>query len=408
MRLYSSLLATVSAGVLVAAAGTASAGSFALKERSARAQGLSFAGATSGSGGLSSMGFNPAALGLVRFEVGAIDAAHGVSFISPISDGTISTGGTVDADRPGAVAMGYIGYRLEEDILIGLSLTTPFGLATQYPAGWVGAGDGITSKLLTLQISPTFAYQPSENLTFAVAINLLYADARLTSSQLVLDGDDKDIGFAAGVMWEPLDGTTLGLAYQHGYNLQLQGTAQGPGTGNAVVPVSAAAELPATVSLGITQDITDSFRLMGEFQWQNWSRFNKIDVTIAGAINQSDPQNYDDAFFVALGGEYDFTPALTVRAGAAWDQTPTNSDVVPGTPPALGITNRTVRVPDEDRIWLSIGASYDVSEHMTIDAGYSYLFAIDDPVVGLRSAPGTSVTYDGGAHIFSLGGSIQF
>jgi hypothetical protein len=57
-----------------------------------------------------------------------------------------------------------------------------------------------------------------------------------------------------------------------------------------------------------------------------------------------------------------------------------------------------------------------VDEHMTVHAGYSYLFAIDDPVVGLRGAPGgaptaltgTQVVYDGGAHIFSIGGSLKF
>ena len=136
MNKYSWLLATVSAAVLAASTGAASAGSFALKERSARAQGLSFAGVTAGSGGLSSMGFNPAALGLTGGSVGDIDLMGGISVIFPISDGTVVSGGatgqTVDADRSGVVSNGYVGYRLEEDIIIGLAIYTPFGLATQY------------------------------------------------------------------------------------------------------------------------------------------------------------------------------------------------------------------------------------------------------------------------------------
>lgn len=407
------LLAAVSAGTIIAAAGIAEAGSFALKERSARAQGLSFAGATAGSGGLSSMGFNPAAIGLVAPGFNNGELAGGISLILPKADGEVRNGGVatgenVEAGRFGGVSNGYAGYRLEDDILIGLSLYTPFGLATQYEQGWTGQGDGLTSKLATIQISPTVAWEPTPGLTLALSGHILYADARLTSSQINLDGQQTTFGFGAGVLWQPSEGTKLGFAYQHGYDLTLTGTAQGPGTGNVAVPVSAAAQLPSTVSLGVVQEITDGFRLMGEAQWQNWSVFDKIDVTINNAVQQTDPQNYDDAFFVAFGGEYDVTGDLTVRLGAAWDQTPTNAGILAGTPAALGITNRTVRVPDEDRVWLSIGATYDMNDHMSMDIGYSYLFALEDSVVGLRTAPGNQVVYDGGAHIFSVGGSIKF
>ena len=56
----------------------------------------------------------------------------------------------------------------------------------------------------------------------------------------------------------------------------------------------------------------------------------------------------------------------------------------------------------------SIGGSYAMNDHMTVDIGYSYLFALEDSVVGLRTAPGTQVVYEGGAHILSVGGSIKF
>jgi long-chain fatty acid transport protein len=242
---------------------------------------------------------------------------------------------------------------------------------------------------------------------------VLYADARLTRGTnlaagvagLNLDGDDTAVSFGAGALWEVMPGTTVGIAYQHGYDLELAGEAE-----TAAVPgvfdVTAKAELPATVSLGVTQEITDRIRVMGEVQWQNWSVVDQFDISIPAlgvAGNVADPQDYEDAFFVALGGEYDATDALALRAGAAWDQTPTQDPDV-----AAGFFGRTVRVPDEDRIWLSVGGSYDIGEAMTIDAGYSYLFAIDDPVVALRTVPGGTVTYDGGAHIVSLGGSFRF
>ena len=47
---------------------------------------------------------------------------------------------------------------------------------------------------------------------------------------------------------------------------------------------------------------------------------------------------------------------------------------------------------------------------MTMSAGYSYLFTLNDPVVTLRNGPaaGSTVTFDGGAHILSIGGSLKF
>ncbi len=276
-----------------------------------------------------------------------------------------------------------------------------------------GRADGITSHLQTISISPTVAWQPIPELTVGAAVNVLYADARLTRGTnlaagvpgLNLDGDDTTVGFGVGALWRPTSGTTIGLAFQSGYDLNLTGNAE-----SAAVPgifdVAADAELPATVSLGVKQAITDDIRVMGEVQWQNWSVFDAIDIDIPAfgpAGNVPDPQDYDDAFFVAVGGEYDVTDTLTLRAGAAWDQTPTEDPDV-----AAGFYGRTVRVPDEDRIWLSIGASYDIGESITIDAGYSYLFAVDDPVVALRTVPGGTVVYDGGANIFSLGGSFRF
>lgn len=414
-----SLLAAVSA-VAVLAAQSAEAGGFALKERSARAQGLSFAGATAGSGGIASMGFNPAAIGLV--ENGEISG--GLSFVQPIADGEVrvngvGTGESLDADRFAGLANGYAAYRLEPDILIGASLFTPFGLVTEYPESSTVAADAITSSLLTFQFSPVVAYEPFPELTLALAANILYADARLTSTNVILEGNQTTFGFAAGALWRPTRSTTIGFGYDQGYNLTLSGEAIfAPGVvapaaaGAITLPAQATTELPSTVSVGIVQGITDNLRVMGEFQWQDWDSFDRIDTAIsgpAGVILTTDEQNYDDAFYLAGGVEYDVTNSLTLRSGAAWDQTPTNGGFLEGQVNTVNASNRTARVPDEDRIWLSIGASYDVDDHMTIDAGYSYLFTLNDSVVGLRNAaPGTEVVFDGGAHIFSIGGSLKF
>lgn len=76
--------------------------------------------------------------------------------------------------------------------------------------------------------------------------------------------------------------------------------------------------------------------------------------------------------FFAVSAEYAVDTALTARGGIAHDETPTTD------------ADRTVRVPDGDRIWLSAGLSYDIAETTTVDLAYNYLHVVSDPVVTLR------------------------
>lgn len=404
MKKGGAITAALMSIAVIATTNTSYAGSFALKERSAKAQGTSFAGASAGSGGLQSMGFNPAAITMV--DEGTM-LSGGLSLIQPIADGTVTlTGQDVDPSIFAVVTNGYVSHRLDPDLWIGLSLFTPFGLATKYRSDFVGQADGLTSQLQTVQISPTIGIEPWDGVSFAISGNILYANARLTSAAINLDGDQIAAGFTVGAMFEPIEGTTFGFAYDHGYDLTLEGQGifrVGPLAG-AVLPAQASASLPGTFSGGFVQDIGDNFRVMGEAQYQLWSAFDAIEISVTnplgGAVLLNDAQNYENAFFAALGVEYDVLDELTVRTGVAYDETPTID----------GITGRTVRVPDEDRIWLSIGATYEMNDHMDFDIGYSYLFTLEDPVVTLRNGPaaGSTVVYNGGAHILSIGGSMKF
>jgi long-chain fatty acid transport protein len=60
---------------------------------------------------------------------------------------------------------------------------------------------------------------------------------------------------------------------------------------------------------------------------------------------------------------------LTLRGGVAFDETP-----IPNA------SLRTPRIADEDRIWVAVGATYAVSDHLSFDLGYTHLF-VDDPEI---------------------------
>ena len=68
----------------------------------------------------------------------------------------------------------------------------------------------------------------------------------------------------------------------------------------------------------------------------------------------------------SAGATYKHNSRLTFRAGAAFDETPISSAI-----------DRTPDLPDEDRIWLSVGMTYAPTDHWRFDAGYVHLL-IDD------------------------------
>jgi long-chain fatty acid transport protein len=391
----------VSAAALMLFAGVAAtdalAGAFQLNERSARALGASLAGSASSASDVAFAAFNPAALGTVeRFE-----AAGNAALVMPIADGTIQdgpfAGTTLDGDVSGIVPSMALGYRVTDKLVIGFTSYSPFGLRTEYGRNSPVQADARKSELVSLSLSPSLSYDLMDNLTFGAALDILYADAKLTSAPVDLEGHDWEVAFSLGLLFRPAPTTQIGAAYHHGYDLDFDTRSFGG------FPGLVEASLPNWAQLGITQEVGDGFRLMAEGRWINWSRFDSIEITTPALEGTafgrvSDVQNYDDAWFFAVGAEYDLNDRLTLRGGVAYDETPTSD------------AWRTVRVPDEDRLWLSGGASYAVSDRIFLDVSYSYLHALSDPEVTLRNGPlaGTRLEYDGGAHIVSIGGSFRF
>lgn len=71
-----------------------------------------------------------------------------------------------------------------------------------------------------------------------------------------------------------------------------------------------------------------------------------------------------------MGGDYKVTDQWTMRAGVAYDQTPTHN------------ATRDPRIPDGDRYFASLGAGYRFQSmpELSIDAAYSRQFVKEVPL----------------------------
>jgi long-chain fatty acid transport protein len=71
---------------------------------------------------------------------------------------------------------------------------------------------------------------------------------------------------------------------------------------------------------------------------------------------------------VALGGAYKYSDQWKVKFGTAYDESPVSDQF------------RLPRLPDNNRIWLSIGGQYKPNKDSALDFGYSYIFVDDAPI----------------------------
>ena len=382
-RLSRSLtLAAVSLAAIVAAQGSAQAGAFAIREQSASAQGYSFAGVASGSGNLSSMFWNPAVITMApgwQTELSLSLIIPRVE-INPLpSVPTFVFGGSRDIGQDAIVPASYNSYQINDMLWVGLSSTSPYGLVTDPRDNWAGQAYSRSSKIFSLNVNPVVGIKINDWISVAAGPSLQYFDIRLKRAAAItpgapsvtLDGDDIGFGFTAGVTLTPFAGTTIGIGYRSQIDHELEGTVTSPA---GRIPISSDLTTPDQLTIGISQVITPALTVHAGFEWTNWSVLETpLVVGPGGTIVTDLPLNYDDGFFYSLGFDYKLTDQLTLRAGLAYEESPIDTEV------------RSTRLPDNDRIWASVGASYQWNNKLSFDIAYTHIFAKETDI---RILPG--------------------
>jgi len=364
------------------------AGGFAIREQSASSQGASFAGNAANTD-LSAMFWNPA--GAANVSGPGITTENHIAVIIPSATITVETiggapvplaAGRTDIADWAVVPASYAAMQVGQGLFLGLSTNGGFGLTTKPEnLNYAGAPLGRTSKLFTTNMSPTVAYQVAPWVTLGVGLQVQYADGKFSFGQgaqtSAFEGDDFAFGATAGIMLTPHKGTRIGLGWRSALTHELDGsfvTYVGP---NVVQNIRGTAKvnLPDIVTLSINQAVAPNMRILGTVEWSRWSRFEELRVVSdAGGTIAAIPTNWSDGWFFSLGGEYDYSQQLTLRAGAGYEISPVDDP-----------SKRLTGIPDSDRIWLSIGGTYRLTETSSIDVAYTHI--ILDDARFLRESP---------------------
>jgi len=388
-------------------AGTAIAGGFAIREQSTSGLGAAFAGNAAGYD-LSTIYWNPA--GVAIAGPGITTESHAALIIpnadiDPADNQVLTTvfplgalpAGSNEIDKLAFVPSSYAAWRINDKLTIGYGFNAPFGLATEADDSvWSGQYDFREAELKTYNFNPVVGYQISSTLAIGLGLQIQYTDLNLkqaiipgatpsvTHPTADVDVDDWGVGFTAGLLWRPVQGTSIGVGYRSRVNNTLEGTLDVSGLPAASQNVRADFDLPEIVTVSLRQDIAPNMRLLGTFEWTNWSilgTVNLINRDTGAPVMTANPAtlaqgpltveaNWDDGYFLSGGLEYDYNEQLTLRGGVAYEWSPIQEP-----------TQRLVAVPDSDRIWLSVGATYKYSEATSFDFAYTHIFMDDETLL---------------------------
>ena len=390
---------TLPALLLVAFSGAASAAAFQLWEQNASGLGTAYAGSAAVADNASTIFFNPAGMS----ELSGYQVSVGVTGVGPSyefrdagsSGATVGSGNGGDAGGWHAVPNLYLSGRLTEKLSLGLGISSPFGLATEYDSGWIGQAQAVKSEIRTINYNPSVAYRINDKVSLGVGVNYQQIDAELTNSVSNsvsrLKGDDSAWGWNAGALFTLSPAMRVGLSYRSSIKYTLEGTLNGS------TPVKADVELPDTAILSVWQQVSDRWEAMGDLSYTRWSSLKALNLVFSnGSSVQAERFNYSNSWRAAWGAAYKASEQAKIKFGIAYDRTPVND------------TDRSARVPDNSRLWLSLGGQWNAGRYGKVDLGYSYLYVRDPNINMTKNATTLRGSYDAGAHIVGLQYSVGF
>ena len=248
---------------------------------------------------------------------------------------------------------------------------------------------------MTGNLNLSTAYRLNEHFSVGVGFDAVYAKAKIeryagesgaalgvpADTQIArLKGDEWGYGWNAGILYEVDENNRFGFTYRSEVKIDFDGdyksnlptalnavnnpmqTGIPYGTGGMTVPGALTLNLPEIWELSGWHKVAPQWAVHYSMAYTSWSQFQELKAT--GSNGQTlfyKDESYRDAYRLALGTTYFYDQNWTFRTGIAFDDSPVPAD------------KRSISIPDQDRLWLSAGASYAFNDDASVDLGISYM-----------------------------------
>lgn len=405
-----SILATA----MLLAAGGANAAAFQLAEVSTSGLGRAYAGEAAIADNASVVATNPALMSLFKtaqFSTGGVYVDSRINMNGDV-ESSIATikmksakYGSASARNvvPGAFVPNlYFVAPVNDKFALGAGMNVNFGLKSEYDDSYDAGIFGGKTDLSAINLNLSGAYRVTEGLSLGLGVNAVHAKAQVernagiiastvTDNQVQgalstlgeplrdlnkhLPSKDKSVvslqdraawgfGWNAGVMYQFNEANRIGLAYHSKVDIDFTdrtATSLEAGAIKAGKKGDLTLTLPDYLELSGFHQLTDKLAVHYSYKYTHWSRLTKLNASFEDGKKAFDKElQYSNNSRVALGASYNLDEKLTLRAGIAYDQ-------------AASRHQRSAAIPDTDRTWYSLGATYKFTPNLSVDLGYAYL-----------------------------------
>ena len=415
---------SVLATAMLFAAGGASAAAFQLSEVSTSGLGRAYAGEAAIADNASVVATNPALMSLFKtnqFSVGGvyvdskINMNGDVNVTSPLAMSQLNPKGLLASNSashrsivPGSLVPNmYFVAPINDKFALGGGMNVNFGLKSEYDNKYNGGVFGGTTDLTALNLNLSGSYRVTEGFSAGLGLNAIYAQAKIerragiisdavsrvgtaidmglinipneyvptvkvlrhsiTSKDKILTQlqDKADWAFAwnAGVMYQFNENHRIGLSYHSKVDIDFTDhTATSLQAHRIGQEGGLKLNLPDYLEFSGFHQLTEKFAMHYSYKYSHWSRLKNLYATYHadGVEAFHKKMYYRNSSRVALGGTYNVDDKLTLRAGIAYDQ-------------AAATEHASAAIPDTDRTWYSVGATYKFTPNLSVDLGYAYL-----------------------------------
>ncbi len=368
------LLATLLVSPAVLASG------FHIYEQGAKASGQAVA-FTARADDATANWYNPA--NIARFENSWVSVGFSAVFLGDTTfvssmdsiDPGLFDGGSFDmVDNTGLPVHFYytrpMGELWGKKVALGASVTTPFGLVSEWDLPFDGRFSGRKADLQTLVLNVNGAMDFGNGWSAAFGLDYLDADLKDFSSNsfslLVLGypyepisnltGTGNDVGWNAALSWQN-DEWAFGMAYRTGFELKLDGRVSFSEVPTPFAsffpnsPASGTMDLPATMSLGMAYTGLDKWEFEADLHKINWNSFSELRIDFENPLlgDQVVNEDWKSTVSYRFGGSYDLSEKNQLRFGSYVETT------------AIPVRSLRASIPDADRMGYSLGYGYSGS-----------------------------------------------
>ena len=301
------------------------------------------------------------------------------------------------------VPQGYINFRVNPRLAVGLGVLAPYGLGLEWDVceaetpdcgttNFEGRFTGYDNDLKGLYIQPTVAYQVIPGrLSLGVGLDYVMGEIGVRRRQfgpdtlglgnaeiadVTLKGDGTGFAYHIGGILQLNPRASLGVRYLSSAEVDIDGTAafvqvptSNPGVDALIAAslpqdqgVATSIEFPAQLVVGLGYRASDRLGLLLDWQRTYWSSFDAFDVDFESAPDQVLELGYSTTNTFRFAADYAATEALALRAGFRYNEAAT-----PRATPLL---------PEGERNYYTLGLGYRVSRALSTDFSFQY---IDQP-----------------------------